>query len=201
MVCRRGRTAPWIYGVCPIRKSRVKLQRLASELPSLMLPHYTVRDKPYSDAAVADAESPINFEVESSLRSDRKVEGPSRLQWVVILSVCIVGGWFLANALYKPKEVITVKLDKDTTDALGALLHPANNTTHHWQGTSDLAVSRGTSELAVRGLGGSELAELDKRALNPFATFSSGNAASKVGLIVGGVVNFNTGVSNCEKGG
>ncbi|KAJ7633839.1 hypothetical protein DFH06DRAFT_1139757 [Mycena polygramma] len=48
-----------------------------------------------------------------------------------------------------------------------ALLHPVNVT------------PKGTTEPAVRGLGGTDLAELDKRALNPFATFTSGNAASK----------------------
>jgi hypothetical protein len=61
-----------------------------------------------------------------------------------------------------------VKLDKDTTDALGALLHP----THE--------MHQGTSELAVRGPGTSELVQLDKRGLNPFATFTSGNAGAKV---------------------
>ncbi|KAF7354255.1 hypothetical protein MVEN_01113500 [Mycena venus] len=140
-------------------------------------------DKPYSDTAVAEVES---LHADSPSRSDR--EGPSRLQWLVILSVCIMGGWVLANTLYTPKDVITVKLDKETTDALGALLHAANET------------HQGTSELAVRGLGASELAELDKRALNPFATFTSGNAGVKVGLIVGGVGIFNMGVSNCDQG-
>ncbi|KAJ6584025.1 hypothetical protein DFH09DRAFT_1275069 [Mycena vulgaris] len=135
------------------------------------------RDKPSSDGSL-QAESPS--------RRDR--EGPSRLQWLFILSLCIMGGWVLANALYTPKEVITVKLDKDTTDALGALFYAADET------------HQVTSELAVRGLGASELVQLEKRALNPFATFTSGNAASKVGLIVGGVTAFNTGVSNCDQG-
>jgi hypothetical protein len=61
-----------------------------------------------------------------------------------------------------------VKLDKDTTDALGALLHPTHET------------HQGTSGLAVRGPGTSELVQLDKRGLNPFATFTSGNAGAKV---------------------
>ncbi|KAJ7648780.1 hypothetical protein DFH06DRAFT_1423518 [Mycena polygramma] len=143
------------------------------------------RDKPSLAAEVTDLGS-LPDDVPSPSRNDR--DGPSRLQWLVILSVCLLGGWFLANTLYKPKEVITVKFDKDTTDALGALLHPVNVT------------PKGTTELAVRGLGGTDLAELDKRALNPFATFTSGNAASKVGLIVGGVTAFNTGVSNCDQG-
>jgi hypothetical protein len=121
------------------------------------------RDKPYSDAMIADAES---LHAESSLPSGK--EGPSRLQWLVIISVFIVGGWVMANTLYTPKEFIAVKLDKDTTNALGALLHAADET------------HLGTSELAVRGLGASELAQLDKRGLNPFATFTSGNAGSKV---------------------
>jgi hypothetical protein len=77
-------------------------------------------------------------------------------------------GWVLANTLYKPKGVITVEFSKDTTDALGAVLHAADET------------YQGTSELAVRGLGGSELVQLDKRGLNPFATFTAGNAGSKV---------------------
>ncbi|KAJ7084943.1 hypothetical protein C8R44DRAFT_894051 [Mycena epipterygia] len=98
------------------------------------------RDKPDSDAAVADIGS---LHAESPSRSDR--EGPSRLQWLVILSVCIMGGWVLAITLYTPKEVITVKLDKDTTDAL-------------------------------------------KR------------SAHQVGLIVGGISTFNTGVSSCDQG-
>lgn len=47
----------------------------------------------------------------------------------------------------------------------------------------------------------SDLAVLEARAnLNPFATFKSGNAGVKVGLIVGGVMTFNTGVSNCDQG-
>jgi hypothetical protein len=124
------------------------------------------RDKAYSDVVVADGE-PLH--TESPSRSGK--EGPSRLQWLVIISVCIAGGWFLANALYTPKEVITVKLDKDTTNALGAFLHGADET------------HLGTSELAVRGLGELDLAQLDKRALNPFATFTSGNANAKVSKI------------------
>ncbi|KAJ7658806.1 hypothetical protein DFH06DRAFT_1131096 [Mycena polygramma] len=65
---------------------------------------------------------------------------------------------FSGFSFCRPKEVITVKFNKDTTNVLSALLHPVNVT------------PKGTTEPAVRGLGGTDLAELDKRALNPFAT-------------------------------
>ncbi|KAJ7919713.1 hypothetical protein B0H13DRAFT_1868296 [Mycena leptocephala] len=143
------------------------------------MPLQYASDKAYSD--------PRSLHTESPSHSDR--QGPSRLQWLVIISVCIVGGWVLANTLYTPKEVtIAVELNQDTTDALGAVLHAADEK------------YQGTSELAVRGLGGSELVQLDTRGLNPFATFTAGNAGSKVGLILGGVGLFNVGVSACEQG-
>ncbi|KAJ7824564.1 hypothetical protein B0H13DRAFT_1919088 [Mycena leptocephala] len=46
-------------------------------------------------------------------------EGPSRLNGCHYLCF-LAGGWVMANALYTSKEVITVKLDRDTTKALGA---------------------------------------------------------------------------------
>jgi hypothetical protein len=150
-----------------MKRNDVELQQAASEihhLSSAIMSLQYSRDKPFSDVAVADA-GPL--QTQSPSRSGKV--GPSRLQWLVIISVCLAGGWFLANALYTPKEVITVKLDQDTTKALGAFLH-GEDETH--LGTS--------SELAVRGLGELDLAQLDKRALNPFATFTSGNAVSKV---------------------
>ncbi|KAK7057687.1 hypothetical protein R3P38DRAFT_3341912 [Favolaschia claudopus] len=144
-----------------------------------MASQYT-QEKLYSDN-----DDLANFPAAPSSRTGK--DGPTRFQWVGIISFCLLGSCFLANALYKPNQEITVKFDKETTEALGLILRaPVEK------------VPRNSNELAVRQVG--DLIELDKRALNPFATFTSGNAASKVGLIVGGVTNFNTGVSNCDQG-
>ncbi|KAK7057686.1 hypothetical protein R3P38DRAFT_3304128 [Favolaschia claudopus] len=134
------------------------------------------RDKRFPDKG--------NTPVEHS--SHRGGEGPTRMQWLGILCACVLGGWFLANALYKPKEVITVQLDRELTEALASMHHAP----------VDKSPPR-PADLAIRAVG--DLIEFDKRALNPFATFSSGNAGAKVGLIVGGVSLFNNGVSNCEQ--
>lgn len=39
-------------------------------------------------------------EVTTTPRHPEKVEGPSPLQWAFILTVCIVGGYWLATAIY-----------------------------------------------------------------------------------------------------
>lgn len=88
-----------------------------------------MRDKPYSNLEATDPKYLHASSPSHSSRLTDKADGPSRLQWAVILTICLVGGWFFANAVYThglhthKAEVVTIKLDQDTIDALAALLH------------------------------------------------------------------------------
>lgn len=95
--------------------------------------------------------------------SDAPNEGPSYKEWAVIVSACVVLGFWLASILYKPS--------KDTLDV-----------NVHFDGSEFPALVQPTgTDLASRSITDGELSVFEKRVdLNPFKTFTAGNAGVKV---------------------
>ncbi|KAL6955984.1 hypothetical protein U1Q18_044726 [Sarracenia purpurea var. burkii] len=146
-------------------------------------------------------------------------QGTTIKQWLSLAAVCVVGGFILANLLYKPAPKVI------SDDGLHVYVHMDGVRTVA-EGTAGAALPHSISELSLLNVGDIESAELMRRLppLNPFTTFIAGNAGAKVshdhcafllrnsysasltrdlpqvGLVVGGVSTFNTGVSNCDQG-
>jgi hypothetical protein len=89
--------------------------------------------------------------------------GPAPWQWLAIASVCVLGGFYLANSLYIPKV------------EGGVQVHLHLGKTHD----SELAqvAAPNFTDIAIRAPG--DLAVHDKRfSLNPFALFTSTGTAT-----------------------
>jgi hypothetical protein len=124
------------------------------------------RPKPLEYSLLSEEVEPMDG-IGTGLPSHRR-RGSAPWQWLVIASVCIVGGFYLANFLYVPKA------------ESGAELHL------HLGKMDDLDVAQAATptvtDVVIRAPG--DMIVHDKRFnLNPFALFTSGNAAVRVRVV------------------